>query len=121
MTIRQWLGVILSVTLFAVCGASFAQDKRYLNFHHATHVSGGWIAFNNGRLYACQFGEAGSAQAPDCAEAAGLPSDMQSVSVLWGEANTAWVAYTDGRVYGCRYSAGSRPAKPRCLPATGLP
>ncbi len=121
MRSSQTMGVLLSVALLAASANLIAQDKRYMNFHHATHISGGWVAFDNGSLYACQFGEEASQQAPQCVEASGLPSSLQSVSALWGEANTAWVAYTDGRVYGCRYPADGNGMKPRCKAADGLP
>ena len=121
MRSSQSFGIALCVALLAICGNSSAQDKRYMNFHHATHISGGWVAFDNGSLYACQLGTQTSQADPKCIEASGLPSNLQSVSALWGEANTAWVAYTDGRVYGCQYPANSSGEKPQCLPAAGLP
>lgn len=121
MTPTLSLCTVLSLLLLTSSTPAHSQEKRYLNFHHATHISGGWVAFSNGSLYACQFSKEPRQQAPTCVEAVGLPSRMQSVSTLWGERNSAWVAYSDGRVYGCHYSMTPVDSEPRCLPASGLP
>jgi hypothetical protein len=104
-----------SALLFFISGTLSAQDNRYSNIQQATHISGGWVAYSNGELYRCSF--SASTKAPSCVLASGLPSDLQSVSVLWADGDKAWVAYTDGQVYGCH----SQRKKPICLPATGLP
>ena len=111
----------LLVIFLLASSTLFAQDKRYLNLHHVTHISGGWVAFDNGRLYACRFDHLPGSEEPGCSEASGLPSNMQRVTALWGEGDTAWVAYTDGHVYGCRRPEQANTGKPHCKVASGLP
>jgi len=101
--------------LLALSASSSAEDKFYDNIYQATHISAGWVAYSNGELYQCRFS---ATKAPSCIQATGLPSSIQSVSLLWAEGDEAWVSYTDGQVYGCRSQSGKTP---RCLVAEGLP
>jgi len=107
--------LITSLLLILSSGLS-AQDLRYQNIHQATHVSSGWIAYSNGELFKCTLPISGK-KAPSCALTTGLPSGMQTVSLLWADGDVAWVTYTDGQLYGCR----SQHKAPVCMPATGLP
>lgn len=101
--------------LLTFSSSALAQDNRYYNIQQATHISAGWVAYSNGELYQCRFS---ATKAPSCVQATGLPSSMQTVSLLWADGDEAWVSYTDGLVYGCR-SKGKN--APRCLVASGLP
>jgi|GEM_PF-1674029 len=104
-----------SACLLILSSSLAAQENRYLNIQEATHISAGWVAYTNGELYQCHLS---ATEAPSCIQAIGLPSAMQSVSLLWAEGDEAWVSYTDGQVYGCR---SQRNKAPRCLVAGGLP
>lgn len=104
-----------SVSLLLFSAYLPAQDNRYFNIQQATHISAGWIAYTNGELYQCRLKKT---KAPSCLQATGLPSAMQSVSLLWADGDEAWVSYTDGQVYGCRSQLDKAP---RCLVAGGLP
>jgi len=107
-----------SACLLILSTSLAAQDNRYFNIQQATHISAGWVAYSNGELYQCHFSKANKTEAPHCIKATGLPSSIQSVSLLWAEGNEAWVSYTDGQVYGCRSQRGKAP---RCMVAGGLP
>ena len=109
------LGISLLLTLSV---NTSADDKRYLNINHATHISAGWIAYNNGELYQCHFSQTDKSDSPSCIQAKGLPSLMQTVDLLWAEGNEAWVSYTNGIVYGCHSKALKAPV---CTQASGLP
>jgi hypothetical protein len=111
---KQFLLAIISALLIA-SNTVQAQDNRYFNIQQATHISAGWVAYSNGELYQCRLS---AIKAPSCVQAIGLPSSMQSVSLLWAEGHEAWVSYTDGQVYGCR---SQQKKAPRCLVAGGLP
>ena len=108
----------------ALFGVSFvaAQNTRYLNLHHATHLSGGWVAFSNGSLYECVYDANDEAEEPQCREATGIPANMQKVTALWGAPGQAWVAYSDGHVYACSSpSEVTRYQRPNCKVARGVP
>jgi len=121
MQLTKSLWIIICSLTFLVSSELLAQDKRYMNIHQVTHISGGWVAYSNGELYKCRFQKPGTKGSPDCILASGLPSNMQTVSTLWGENNEAWVAYTDGQVYGCRYRSKPQHEAAICMPASGLP
>lgn len=115
---------ILIITL-SISAIAFADDRthRHLNLHHATHLSGGWVAFSNGSLYECVLNPKNAFDGAQCKEATGIPAAMQKVTALWGEPGIAWVAYSDGQIYACRSPSkeANRYVGPRCLAARGIP